>query len=687
MAAPGTSSARANRLANATSPYLLQHARNPVDWYEWGPEALARARDEDRPILLSIGYAACHWCHVMERESFEDEDTARAMNERFVCVKVDREERPDLDAVYMTAVQAMTGHGGWPMTMFATPDGRPFFGGTYFPPEPRHGMPAFRQVLDAVHDAWINKREDIEKQSAEITEYVARASRPRAAGADALGVETTQQAARGILESLDAEWGGFGAAPKFPQPMTLEFLLRMHLRGAESALDAVTLTLDKMARGGIFDQVGGGFHRYSVDRVWLVPHFEKMLYDNAQLLRLYARAWQVTGRDLYRDTAIKTGEWMLREMRHPDGGFYSSLDADSEGVEGKFYVWPYEELIAVAGDDMPLVIAAFAASGDGNFEGANIPWRPVGDDEVAAAAGTTPEELNAAVARASAKLLEARRARVRPATDDKVLASWNGLAIAGLAEAGRTLGRPDFVDAAERAAEFVTDVLRAPDGRLLRAWRDGRTSGPAFLDDHAMLADGLLTLYETTFDVQWYEHAMRLARAMVDLFFDPEGGFFDTGADADALVVRPKDIFDNALASGNSAASDVLLRLAALAGDQDLEREGLGFLQMIQPAMAQQPLGFGAALSALDRHLGPATEIAIVGDLAGTETARLVEVATARYLPNRVLAAGPPGSEEPALLRGRPLLEAATAYVCEHHTCLEPVTAPAGLERLLQNPG
>jgi len=674
-----------NRLAQATSPYLLQHANNPVDWYEWGSEALERARSEDKPILLSIGYAACHWCHVMERESFEDAATAAAMNDRFVCIKVDREERPDLDQIYMAAVQAMTGHGGWPMTVFLTPEGRPFWGGTYFPPEPRHGMPAFGQVLAAIHDAWTTKRAEITQQGARLTEHIGAQARLRDTGA-LLGEDVVTDAARAMIEALDDEWGGFGQAPKFPQPMSLEFLLRAHLRGTPDALSAVTLSLTKMARGGIFDQVGGGFHRYAVDRIWLVPHFEKMLYDNAQLVRLYARAWQVVGDPLYAETALRTAEYLMREMRHPDGGFFSSQDADSEGVEGTFYVWDYDELIALAGEDMPLAIAAFAASGDGNWEGSNILWHPDPLDEVATDTGSSVDEVRAAVARVRDRLFDVRAARVPPATDDKVLAAWNGLAIAGLAETGRIFGRADLIEAAARAADFVLANLRRDDGRLLRAWRDGRTSGLGFLDDHAMMADACLTLYETTFEPRWWDTARDLEAQMRALFADPDGGgFFDTGSDAERILLRPKELVDNAVPSGNATASDVLLRVAALSGEAEPERVATGFLRLVTPLMAGSPLGFGTALTAVDRSVFPRREIAVVGEPGSADTEALIQVARARFIPDAVVAVGPEGSIEPALLRDRPTRDGkATAYVCEHFACKEPVTTPAELAAQLE---
>jgi len=669
----------ANRLANESSPYLLQHANNPVDWYPWGDEALQRAKAEAKPILLSIGYAACHWCHVMEHESFEDLDTARLMNDWFVSIKVDREERPDIDSIYMSAVQAMTGHGGWPMTMFLTPEGKPFYGGTYYPPEPRHGMPAFRQVLEGVHDAWVNKRDDLEQQAAGLIEYVERSSQLRAQPGQ-LDRQILTRAVQTTLQQVDDEWGGFGTGMKFPQAPNLEFLLRMAVHGDDRALEAVTLTLDKMARGGIFDHVGGGFHRYAVDRIWLVPHFEKMLYDNAQLLRLYARAWQVTGSELYRETAIATGEYLLREIQQPEGGFSSSQDADTEGVEGKYYVWPYEEIIAIAGDDVPIAIAVFALSGNGNWEGVNVLWRPHPDDEVAGDIGVPVEQLRAATDRVRARLLEARAKRVPPPTDDKVLASWNGLAIAALAEAGRVLGRQDFVQAAHNAADFVASNLIDASGRVLRSWRLGKTSGPGFLDDYAMLGDGLLTLYETTFEQRWWNEAMRIGREIIRLFADERGGFYDTGADASQTAVRPKDLFDNAMPSGNSSASDLLLRLAALSADASLEDAANGFERLIAPALEQAPGGFGNALSALDRALGGSIEIALVGD-----SEELRQAAWRPYVPNRVLASGGEGTTDPALLEGRMLVQGEpAAYICRNFTCELPVTDPSGLNEQLR---
>jgi uncharacterized protein len=652
-----------NRLAEATSPYLLQHAENPVDWYEWGPEAFERARREDRPVLLSVGYAACHWCHVMAHESFEDPETAALMNERFVNIKVDREERPDVDGIYMDAVQAMSSHGGWPMTVFLSPDGAPFFAGTYFPKDDRHGMPAFRRVLEAVSDAWRDRRAELLQQGQQVVRAVARSSALRDSP-EPLNEEVLREAHRSLGEAFDAELGGFGGAPKFPQPMTLEFLLRCHVRGYEGALDMVTKTLDRMAAGGIYDQIGGGFHRYAVDRVWLVPHFEKMLYDNAQLARLYLHAFQVTGSEIYRRVATETLDYLLREMRHPDGGFYSSQDADSEGEEGRFYVWSWEELVEAAGED---VAEALGAGPEGNWEGTNVLWRPSGERAV-------PDD-------ARRLLLERREKRVRPGTDDKVLAAWNGLAISALAETGRALGRSDYVEEAERAAGFVLTALRREDGRLLRAWRDGRTSGPAYLDDHVLLAAACLELYQTTFDLRWFRESRRLADRTLELFRDPDGGaFFQTGSDAESLVIRPKELLDNAVPSGNSVAAEVLQRLSLYTGDAELEGAGVGALRPVRDLMVRAPSAFGHALSALDLYLSASKEIAIVGDLGAAGP--LLDEVWRRYLPNAILAAADDagaGRTVPLLADRSPQDGRPAAYVCERFVCQRPVTEPAAL--------
>ncbi len=672
---------RVNRLADATSPYLLQHADNPVDWFPWGEEALSKAAAEDRPIFLSIGYAACHWCHVMERESFEDEGTAAFLNANFVPIKVDREERPDLDAIYMDAVQALTGQGGWPLSAFLTPAGKPFFAGTYFPKEPAHGLPSFRQVLGGIAEAWSERRTELEGQGGRVIDAISRAVSLTASD-EPLTDEITSSALAMLRRSFDETWGGFGSAPKFPQPMTLEFVLRMALRDAPDALPMLTTTLDRMAAGGMYDQLGGGFARYSTDATWLVPHFEKMLYDNAQLAQLYTRAWQLTREDRYRRIATETLEYLLREMRHPDGGFFSSQDADSEGVEGKFFTWSWDELIGLVGEG---AAKAFGASPGGNWagehgEGTNVLRRPDADSH--------SEELE----EARRVLFAARERRVRPATDDKVLTAWNAMAIQAFAEAGRAFGNDAFTGAAITAAEFVLSNLRSPDGRLLRSWRDGTPGGPGYADDHALLASAMLALFSRTGELRWFREAKRLVDDLVRLFADDErGGFFQSGADVDALVIRPKELYDNAVPSGNSAAADVIQRIALLMGDQELERIGVSGIRLIRDVLGRAPSGFGHALSALDLSLGPTREVAIIGSMDDPAARALAdEVLTVRFLPNTVVAIAAPDDEEAieavALLRDRPQVNGSpTAYVCERFACRLPVTQREDLaEQLLQ---
>ena len=659
-----------NRLAHATSPYLLQHADNPVDWFPWGEEATSKARSEDKPIFLSIGYAACHWCHVMERESFEDAETAAYLNDHFVAIKVDREERPDLDAVYMDAVQAMTGQGGWPLSAFLTPVGRPFFAGTYFPKEPAHGMPSFRQVLEGIEEAWRGRRDDLERQAGRVVDTISRAASLEAS-TEPLTDAIASEAIATLGRTFDPTWGGFGSAPKFPQPMTLEFALRMAVRGSADARSMLTTTLDRMASGGIYDQLGGGFARYSTDARWLVPHFEKMLSDNAQLAQLYTRAWQVTREDRYRRVATETLAYLLREMRQPAGGFSSSQDADSDGVEGKFFTWSWEEIVGIVGEESA---AAFGATPEGNWEGTNVLWLPGGPDDVDGRA------------EARLALFEAREGRVRPATDDKVLTAWNAMAVQALAEASSAFGEPSYLDEAIRAAEFLVTNLRAPDGRLLRSWRDGTQGGPGYADDHALLASALLALYARTGDLRWFREATHLAEELERLFADPDrGGFFQTGADVDALVIRPKELYDNAVPSGNSAAADVLLRLSLLTGDADLERRGLSSIRLLRDALGRAPTAFGHALCALDLYLGPSSEVAIVGEADDRDTRALVdEVVGARFLPNTVVAIAAPddraASEAVPLLRDRPQVDGRpTAYLCRRFACRLPVTSPEDL--------
>jgi uncharacterized protein YyaL (SSP411 family) len=653
-----------NRLAQETSPYLLQHRENPVDWYPWGAEALDRAREEDRPILLSVGYSACHWCHVMERESFEDDATAAYMNEHFVPIKVDREERPDIDAIYMEAVQSMTGHGGWPMTVFLDPEGVPFYGGTYFPPDEGRGMPSLRMVMEAVVDAFERKREEIRERAAGTRARLGAIGlvepSPEPAGAGELDA-----AVAGLRAAADLERGGFGDAPKFPPASALELLL------ARGEREVVERTLDAMAAGGIYDQIGGGFARYSVDADWLVPHFEKMLYDNALLARAYLHGWQALGHERYRRVAEETLDWMLREMRGPEGGFYSALDADSEGEEGRFYVWTPAQIRELLGERAEAVIEHYGVSDRGNFEGANIL-------HLAAGAGA-PEPEGLAAARSV--LYEARAKRAWPGLDDKRLASWNALAIGALAEAGAVLGREDYLDTARAGAEFVLGQMRDAEGRLLRTYKDGDARLNAYLEDHAFMLEALLTLYESSFETRWFEAARELADEIVARFGDPErGGFFSTSADHEQLIARRKEVGDHPIPSGNSAAAMGMLRLAALTGEREYERQAEGVFALFAKTATQHPESFAHLLRALDFHLARTREVALVGD----DVRELAAVVRSAFRPHLVLAGGPEGSEQPPLLTGRTLVgDRPAAYICEHFTCQHPVTSAADLAALL----
>ena len=680
----------ANRLAAETSPYLLQHAHNPVDWYPWGAEAFELARRDDKPVLLSVGYSACHWCHVMERESFENDEIAALMNQLFVSIKVDREERPDVDQIYMQAVQAMTGRGGWPMTVFLTPDGVPFYGGTYFPPVDRHGMPAFPRLLRSIADAYHSRRGEVQEAGRQLVESMGQSGR-LAASSTVLGRDVLARAYMGLGNEFDERDGGLGQAPKFPQPMTWEAVLRIGRRlGDPRGLEMLHLTLTRMARGGIYDQLGGGFHRYSVDGQWLVPHFEKMLYDNAQLATLYLHGWLVSGEPLYRRIAEQTLDYVRREMTHPEGGFYSAQDADSEGVEGKFFVWSPEEIRRVLGDPA-LARAALAYWGvaDGpNFEGHSILFVPREPAEVARTLGLTDGELAAAIERARALLGAEREKRVHPGLDDKVLASWNGLMLAAFAEAAAALGRADYLATAVRNAEFITGQM-VRDGRLLRSWKDGRARITGYLEDYAMVGAGMLALYEATFDRRWLDESRRLADEALRLFWVAEReAFFDTGHDQEALVVRPRNLFDNAVPSGTSVAIDWLLRLAVVLGETRYEATALAALRPMADLMQRYPSGFGRYLSALDFHLGPVAEIALVWR-AGDRSALtpLLGAVYGRYQPNRVIVGAEEGAAAAAglpLLAERPTVEGRpTAYVCEHYACQLPVTDPEALARQL----
>ena len=694
----------ANRLAGETSPYLLQHAHNPVDWYPWGPEALDRAKLLDRPIFLSIGYAACHWCHVMERESFEDPATAAFLNDHFVAVKVDREERPDLDAVYMDAVQGMTGSGGWPMSVFLTPDGRPFYGGTYFPNTRRHGMPAFLDVLAGVVSAWRDRRGEVEQSASALAAHVARRA-SLADGEQPVDAALLDAAVVTLGSTSDPVNGGWGTAPKFPQPMVIDYLLRRAAGGDGRALPVARQALDRMAAGGIFDQLGGGFARYSTDAAWLAPHFEKMLYDNAQLARVYAHAWALTEDAAYLRVATATLDFVAREMTLPDGTFAASLDADTNGVEGATYTWSAEEVrrtleAAGLGSAWPILAEAYDVTEGGNWEGRTILRRIATDDVLAERHGATRAEVADLLERARGALLAARDRRPQPARDDKALAGWNGLMIAALADAATLLARvPDsdlaaaaerYLALAERAAERLLAVLRGPDGRFLRSWKDGRARHAGTLEDQAAMAEGMLALYEATADERWFAAARSTADAVLAHFRDPAGGFHDTADDAEVLVARPRSLQDNAVPSGGALASTVLLRLAALTGEGREADAAEAAIGTVGPAAGAYPTAFAQWLSAMDWLVGPVDEIAIVGVPADPRTGRLAAVARGagahvRWRPRQVVAIGsdPQASVVP-LLEGRFALGGApTAFVCRHFACRQPVTEPEALAAIL----
>jgi len=688
-----------NRLIHETSPYLRQHAHNPVDWYPWGEEAFERARREDKPILLSIGYSACHWCHVMERESFENEEIARLMNEHFINIKVDREERPDLDAIYMSAVQAMTGHGGWPLTVFLTPEGVPFYGGTYFPPVDRHGLPAFPRVLRAVADAYRTRRGEIEKAGRELLAHVQAMNAWRPSERE-LTPQVLDTAYRALIEQFDPIHGGFGRAPKFPAPMVLEFLLRVYRRTGDAyALQMVEQTLVRMARGGIYDQLGGGFHRYAVDAQWLIPHFEKMLYDNALLAHVYVIAHQLTGNAFYREIAEETLDYVRREMTGPHGGFYAAQDADSEGEEGRFYIWTPAEIRAALGErEGEIVCRYFGVTEWGNFEGKNVLSVPRDPEVIARLEGLTVSELMAIVRRARRVLYERRQQRVKPHRDEKVLAAWNGLMLRSFARAAVVLERDDYYQVARRNAEFLLTALRR-DGALWHTFAEGVAKIPAYQDDYACVIDGLLALYEADFDPRWFQEARALTDAMLERFWDAEqGGFFYTSAEHADVIVRVKEAFDNATPSGNSVAAEVLLRLYHLTGEAAYWERAHAILRLFAEAMQRHPYGFGRMLGALDVMLAPALEIALVGDWQAPETRAMRRLLAERYMPHAVVAFRPLDDDEAPrvipLLRDRePLRDPegrpapCTAYVCEHFICHRPVTRPEELEDLLPPKG
>ena len=674
-----------NRLAQETSPYLLQHADNPVDWYPWSSEALERAKREDRPILLSIGYSACHWCHVMAHESFEDEATAAVMNERFVNIKVDREERPDIDAIYMQAVQAMTGQGGWPMTVFLTPDGVPFYGGTYYPKEERLGMPSFTRILTAVSDAYRQRPAEVARSAASVREMY-DAARDAARSGGPLTTELLDRAYRVLAEQYDERNGGFDGAPKFPQTMSLDFLLRYWGRGGpEHALAMAAHSFRQMAAGGIYDQIGGGFARYSTDARWLVPHFEKMLYDNALLIRLGTHLWQATKDEAIRQVVRDTIAWVEREMRSAEGGFYSALDADSEGHEGKFYVWSEDELVSALGPDAPLLRAYWGATPDGNFEGRNILFVAVADRRAFARQFDVSEtELDEIVRRGRKTLYDVRAQRVWPGRDDKILTAWNGLMVRAIAEAARIFGDATYRALAVEGATFLFDAL-VKDGRVFRSYKDGRARIAGYLEDYASLGLAALALYELTFDRAWLDRAREVNDAMVRWFWDDATGvFYDTASDHEQLITRPREVTDNATPSGTSLAAELLVRLAELMHDVDARRRATWIVETLAPAMSRYPSAFGHLLGVADMLINGAVELAIVGDPTAADFRALERAAAAEYVPALVLAGGTP-DDSIALLEGRSTRDdRATAYVCRNYACEEPVTAAEALWRQLE---
>jgi uncharacterized protein YyaL (SSP411 family) len=674
-----------NKLAKETSPYLLQHANNPVEWYPWGEEALTKAKAEDKPILLSIGYSACHWCHVMAHESFEDEETARLMNENFINIKVDREERPDLDSIYMSAVQLMTGGGGWPMTVFLTPDQVPFYCGTYFPREERYGMPSFRRVLLSVAQAYRDKRALL-YQDAETIVSELRRSDVLTGARNKLDSEILDEAASKLVANYDVRNGGFGGAPKFPPSMALSFLMRTYKRtGDKRFLDIVDETLARMASGGIYDQIGGGFHRYSADAEWLVPHFEKMLYDNALLSRAYLDGYLITKNEMYRRITKEILDYVAREMTSPEGGFYSSQDADSEGKEGAFFIWSADEVKSALGEnEAELFCRYFGSTLEGNFEGKNIFHVPRPISVVARLNNISEERLSEIVRHGRQRLFEMRQARTKPGRDEKILTAWNGLMLRSFAEAASSLDREDYRRIAARNAEFMVSTLHG-EGGLLRSFKDGRARLNAYLEDYACLIDGLISTYEATFNPRWIHAARNLSNLMIEKFWDSnEGGFYLTSNDHESLIHRPKDFNDNATPSGSSAAAFALLRLWKLTGEQKWADHAVRTMESMAGLIPKHPAAFAHWLCALDFYLGRVKEIAISGNPDDPQTKKLLNEVFRTYLPNKVVACGIDG--DVFLLENRPQIgDLPTAYVCENFSCKLPVTTPEDLSKALKN--
>jgi uncharacterized protein YyaL (SSP411 family) len=678
-----------NNLRNSNSPYLLQHADNPVDWYSWGEEALEAAKREDKPIFLSIGYAACHWCHVMAHESFEDQEIAAIMNQNYINIKVDREERPDLDNIYMNAVVAMTGQGGWPLSVFLTPDGRPFFGGTYFPPTPRYNMPSFRDVLLRVARSWEQERDRILEIGDQFAERLERSNLAGSAEG-VLEKRSLEKAAMKLAQAYDWKNGGWGQAPKFPQPMVIEFLINLASSGDKLALQMVEHALHKMAKGGMYDVIGGGFARYSTDNEWLVPHFEKMLYDNAQLSKVYLYAHLLTGEKRFREVCEETLDFVSREMTDPQGGFYSSLDADSEGEEGKYYTWSLSELKEALSDpvDLRLFTLAYGITEIGNFEGKNVLQWDLDDIALSEKTGLSPVEVGRRIDAIRARLLDLREERVRPGLDDKVLVLWNSLVLVSFVEAGKCLGVGGYVDVAIRNADFLLNQLH-PDNRLLRSWRNGQAQHDAYLEDYASLILALITLYQADPNVRWYAAAEKLANEMIEHFRDPQGGFFDTRDDHESLIIRPKDLQDNATPSGNAMAATALLYLSAYSGRGDWRDMAEALLGSMQNVVSQYPMGFGKWLCAIDLAINPIKEVAVLGNPERSDTQELARVLWNTYRPHLIAAISdyPPSAESPALLENRHLINnQPTAYVCQNFVCLHPVTSAQELSAQLAAP-